>query len=103
MGHGTAYLWERVWSRDAWMDILARFIQNLIRTRMGDAAFALVDWDFHRINGDDLARINIEPSDYPVYDHKGKAENLLAPHPRQHHLCNRPQRTQPHHLPPLEL
>ena len=25
-GHRTAYLWERVWSRDAWMDILARFI-----------------------------------------------------------------------------
>ena len=25
-GHRTAYLWERVWSRDAWMDIMARFI-----------------------------------------------------------------------------
>ena len=25
-GHRTAYLWEWVWSRDAWMDILARFI-----------------------------------------------------------------------------
>ena len=25
-GHRTAYLWERVWSRDAWLDILARFI-----------------------------------------------------------------------------
>ena len=25
-GHGTAYLWERVWSRDAWLDILGRFI-----------------------------------------------------------------------------
>jgi type I restriction enzyme R subunit len=25
-GHRTAYLWERVWTRDAWMDILARFI-----------------------------------------------------------------------------
>ncbi|MHB1738553.1 MAG: type I restriction endonuclease subunit R [Actinomycetes bacterium] len=25
-GHRTAYLWERVWARDAWMDILARFI-----------------------------------------------------------------------------
>ena len=25
-GHNTAYLWERVWSRDAWLDILARFI-----------------------------------------------------------------------------
>ena len=25
-GHRTAYLWERVWTRDAWMDILGRFI-----------------------------------------------------------------------------
>ena len=25
-GHRTAYLGERVWSRDAWMDILGRFI-----------------------------------------------------------------------------
>ena len=25
-GHRTAYLWARVWSRDAWLDILARFI-----------------------------------------------------------------------------
>ena len=25
-GHRTAYLWEEVWSRDAWMDLLARFI-----------------------------------------------------------------------------
>ncbi|MXZ69529.1 MAG: type I restriction endonuclease subunit R, partial [Acidimicrobiia bacterium] len=25
-GHRTAYLWERVWSRDAWLDILGRFI-----------------------------------------------------------------------------
>jgi type I restriction enzyme R subunit len=25
-GHRTAYLWERVWARDAWLDLLARFI-----------------------------------------------------------------------------
>jgi type I restriction enzyme R subunit len=25
-GHRTTYLWERVWIRDAWMDLLARFI-----------------------------------------------------------------------------
>jgi type I restriction enzyme, R subunit len=25
-GHRTRYLWEEVWSRDAWLDILARFI-----------------------------------------------------------------------------
>jgi type I restriction enzyme R subunit len=25
-GHRTSYLWERVWARDAWMDLLARFV-----------------------------------------------------------------------------
>ena len=25
-GHRTSYLWERVWARDSWLDILARFI-----------------------------------------------------------------------------
>jgi type I restriction enzyme R subunit len=25
-GHRSSYLWERVWSRDSWMDLLARFI-----------------------------------------------------------------------------
>ncbi len=25
-GHRTAYLWEQVWQRDAWLDLLARFI-----------------------------------------------------------------------------
>ena len=27
-GYGTAYLWEQVWERDAWLDILARFVQH---------------------------------------------------------------------------
>ncbi len=25
-GHRTAYLWERIWQRDAWLDILGRFV-----------------------------------------------------------------------------
>ena len=25
-GHRTSYLWERVWPRDAWLDLLARFV-----------------------------------------------------------------------------
>jgi type I restriction enzyme R subunit len=26
LGHRTSYLWERVWAKDPWMDLLARFI-----------------------------------------------------------------------------
>jgi type I restriction enzyme R subunit len=37
-GHRTTYLWEKVWTRDAWMDILARFI-NVERPDTGSAAF----------------------------------------------------------------
>ena len=36
-GHRTSYLWERVWTRDAWMDILARFI-NVERPSKGSPA-----------------------------------------------------------------
>src|ERR1700730_8469451 len=36
-GHRTSYLWERVWRRDAWMDILARFI-HVERPAKGSAA-----------------------------------------------------------------
>src|SRR4029077_20856007 len=25
-GHRTSYLWERVWQRDAWLDLLQRFV-----------------------------------------------------------------------------
>ncbi len=57
-------------------DLWGQHLQNLIRTRLGDAAGTLVDWEFHKLNGDDLARINIEPSDYPIYDHKGKTETF---------------------------
>lgn len=36
-GHRTSYLWERVWTRDAWMDLLGRFI-HVERPATGTAA-----------------------------------------------------------------
>ncbi len=36
-GHRTSYLWERVWARDSWMDLLARFI-HVERPPSGSAA-----------------------------------------------------------------
>jgi type I restriction enzyme R subunit len=36
-GHRTAYLWERVWERDAWLDLLARFV-HVVRPEKGSAA-----------------------------------------------------------------
>ena len=31
---------------------------------------------FHKIGGNDLARINVNPSAHPIYDHKAKAETF---------------------------
>jgi type I restriction enzyme R subunit len=36
-GHRTAYLWEQVWQRDSWLDLLARFVQ-VERPEKGSAA-----------------------------------------------------------------
>jgi len=36
-GHRTAYLWEQVWVRDAWLDLLARFV-HVLRPEKGSAA-----------------------------------------------------------------
>ncbi|MCZ7590554.1 MAG: type I restriction endonuclease [Gaiella sp.] len=36
-GHKTAYLWEQVWERDGWLDLLARFVQ-VERPEKGSAA-----------------------------------------------------------------
>ena len=36
-GHRTSYLWERVWARDAWMDLLGRFV-HVERPETGSAA-----------------------------------------------------------------
>jgi len=37
-GHRSSYLWERVWARDAWMDLLARFIHVERPTKGSSAA-----------------------------------------------------------------
>ncbi|MDE0643261.1 MAG: hypothetical protein OXH95_03835 [bacterium] len=41
---------------------------------LGDYALSLAEWDFYKNNGSDLVRINVSPSDHPVYDTKGDQE-----------------------------
>jgi type I restriction enzyme R subunit len=36
-GHRTAYLWEQVWDREAWLDLLARFV-HVVRPEKGTPA-----------------------------------------------------------------
>jgi type I restriction enzyme R subunit len=37
-GHRTAYLWEQVWQREAWLDLLARFVHVEIPTKRSKTA-----------------------------------------------------------------
>ena len=55
-------------------DLWGQHLQNLIRGRLGDYALSLVGWDFYKNNGSDLVRINVNPSDHPVYDTQGDQE-----------------------------
>jgi len=44
---------------------------ELLRGRLGDSALALVTWQFHTVNGDQLARVSVEPANHPVHERKG--------------------------------
>ena len=57
-------------------DLWGQHLQNLIHHRLGDYAFSLVDWHFHKVNGQDLARIQVDPSTHPIYDHNGTTETF---------------------------
>ena len=57
-------------------DLWGQHLQNLIRNRLGDYALSLTAWHFHKINGNDLARIKVNPSAHPIYDTKGKVETF---------------------------
>ena len=55
-------------------DLWGQHLQNLVRSRLGDAALALIDWEFHTVDGNQLARISIEPSSHPIQERKGDQE-----------------------------
>ena len=50
-------------------DLWGQHLKNLL-DRLGKAAAALVDWEFFTIDGKDICRISIDPSDHPVYEKK---------------------------------
>jgi hypothetical protein len=46
------------------------FAKNLL-DRLGKSAAALVDWEFFSLDGKDICRVSIDPSDHPVIEAKG--------------------------------
>ena len=57
-------------------DLWGQHLQNLIHHRLGAYALSLVTWRFHKVNGQDLARIQVDPSAHPIYDKKGKTKTF---------------------------
>ena len=57
-------------------DLWGQHLQNLLRSRLGDSALALVTWQFHTINGDQLARISVKPANHPVHERKGDQQTF---------------------------
>ena len=51
-------------------DLWGQHLKNLL-DRLGKSAASLVDWEFFTIDGKDICRISIEPSDHQVYETKG--------------------------------
>jgi type I restriction enzyme R subunit len=51
-------------------DLWGQHLKNLL-DRLGESAASLVDWEFFTIDGKDICRISIDPSDHPVYETKG--------------------------------
>lgn len=46
-------------------DLWGQHLKNLL-DRLGKSASTLVDWEFHTINGGEIARTSVDPSDHPV-------------------------------------
>ena len=53
-------------------DLWGQHLKNLL-DRLGRYAATLVDWNFFYLDGHDVIRVDIDPSDHPVYDAKGGA------------------------------
>ena len=82
-GHRTAYLWERVWQRDAWLDLLNRFVHVEPTPKGSKAAPTVIFPRFHQwdavlaLTAD--ARANGAGDDYLVQHSAGSGKsNTIA-------------------------
>ena len=82
-GHRTSYLWERVWQRDAWLDLLNRFVHVEPAPKGSKAQATTIFPRFHQwdavlaLTGD--ARANGAGSDYLVQHSAGSGKsNTIA-------------------------
>jgi len=57
-------------------DLFGQHLQNILMQRVDQAALTLVSWEFHRIDGDDLCRVQVQPSGFPVYETRGDMDTF---------------------------
>ena len=61
-------------------DLWGQHLRNLL-ARLGPDAATLVDWEFFCVDGSDIVRVCVDPSDHPVFDTKGDRRVLLVRSP----------------------
>ncbi len=83
-------------------DLWGQHLKNLL-DRLGKSAAALVDWEFFTIDGKDICRVSIDPSDHPVYETKARPTDLLVAHPGEHRPHRRRTRARPPDRPALGI
>ena len=82
-GHRTSYLWERVWHRDAWLDLLNRFVHVEPAAKGSKAPASVIFPRFHQWDAvlalTDDARANGAGHDYLVQHSAGSGKsNTIA-------------------------
>ncbi len=58
-------------------DLFGQHLQSLLLSRIGDAATALANWEFFTIDGHDIARVAVAPSDFPVFVGTGEDDRAF--------------------------
>jgi type I restriction enzyme R subunit len=82
-GHRTAYLWEQVWARDAWLDLLARFVHVEKPAKGSKATPAVIFPRYHQWDAvrtiEAAARVEGPGHDYLVQHSAGSGKsNTIA-------------------------
>ena len=82
-GHRTAYLWEQVWQRDAWLDLLGRFVHVQLPPKGSKAAPSVIFPRWHQWDAvltlEHHARVNGAGQRYLVQHSAGSGKsNTIA-------------------------
>lgn len=76
--HGLDDDYATFTSRDRGMrDRFGQHLQSLLVSHLGDAAAALATWEFHSVDGRDLVRVAVRPSEFAVFAGTGEDDRTF--------------------------